>query len=200
MVHLVGRYPAGSIEFGLDLLTTHLFGDVGNAHPKHTNWRWSITGFIVYRQFNFVGFVDIDIKRLILPPVVPGCFRSCLNGIFDFENHICLRTSRKSGTCRMIHVLDGLNAHGQKTRQRLAHVWRAETFIWSTGQHLVLLFLKLGEMVQALRTIRGFCGFNVDMQVLITLQGLLEQLNFLVALNPSTLGIGATFPIPFILV
>lgn len=65
---------------------------------------------------------------------------------------------------------------------------------------LFFFFSNLGGIVQTLRTIRGFCGFNVDMQVLITLQGLLEQLDFLVALNPSTLGIGATFPIPFILV
>lgn len=129
MFHLVSRYPARGVELGLDLFTTHFLCDIRYADPKHTNWGGPVSGLIVHRQFNFVGLVDIDTKRFILPSIGAGRLRSCFNGVFDLEDHERLRAARESGACRMIYILDSLDAHRQKTRQGLAHVGAAETLI-----------------------------------------------------------------------
>lgn len=95
----------------------------------------------------------------------------------------------------MIDIPDCLDAHRQQTRQGFAHVRSAETFIWSRVS--IRPFLS---KTRRILTVGGIRRFNVDMEVFVSLKGLLEQLDFLVAFNPSTLCIGATLPIPFILI
>lgn len=95
----------------------------------------------------------------------------------------------------MVDIPDSLDAHRQQTRQGFAHVGGAETFIWSRVSIRPFL-LK----TRRIHTVGGIRRFNVDMEVFVSLKGLLEQLDFLVAFNPSTLCIGATLPIPFILI
>lgn len=110
MLHLVGRYPARSVEFGLNLLAAHLLGDIRNSDPKHTNWRGPVTSFVVNRQFNLVGLVDIDAKRFILKPVGARGLCSRFYRIFDLENHKRLGASGEPGTGSMVDVLNSLNA------------------------------------------------------------------------------------------
>ena len=49
-------------------------------------------------------------------------------------------------------------------------------------------------------TFRAFSRLHFDMKVTISSQGLTQQLDLLVALNATTLGIGTTLSVPIILV
>lgn len=93
MLHLICRNPARCVELRLDLLTTHLFRDVGNAHPEHANRRWSVTRLIVDRKLDLVCLVDIDVECFVLPPVDACRFCPSLDGILHLQHNERFGTS-----------------------------------------------------------------------------------------------------------
>lgn len=112
MLHLIRRHPTRCIELRLDLLTTHLLSDVGNAHPKHTNRRRSVTRLIVDCELNLVRLVDIDVERFVLPPVDACRLCPSLDGILHFQHNERLGTSGEPRAGGMVDVLHGVDAEG----------------------------------------------------------------------------------------
>lgn len=131
ILHLIGRNPAGCIEFRLDFLATHLLGDIGNAHPQHADRSWPIARFVIYGKLDLIRLVDIDIEHLILPSVGSGSFRSGFDGILNLHNHECLGASGEPRAGSMVYILHSKDSHSQGASEGFAQVRRAQTFVYS---------------------------------------------------------------------
>lgn len=62
--------------------------------------------FIVYCEFNFVGFVDVDIVVFGFLVIVMRCLCLCDNGIFDFDGDKCFGFLGEVISCGMINIFD----------------------------------------------------------------------------------------------
>ena len=79
-----------------------------------------ISRAIVYCQFDFVGFVNLEFVQFIGPPISLGRFRSSLEDVLHFDYHECVRSSAKSSGSGMIDICHGVDANGEMSSQGFA--------------------------------------------------------------------------------
>lgn len=120
--HSIGRYPARAVDLGLDPFATHLLDNIRDADPEETDRQWVVSRFIIDRQLDLVGLVDINIMVLGFPLVGAGGFGAGHDIVFDLDRDVGFGAARKLARGGMIDVLDSLDANGEISGQRFAHI------------------------------------------------------------------------------
>ncbi len=103
-IHLIGSHPACLVELGLNLLPPDFVCKVGYSNPKETNGNRMIARLVIYREFDFVRFLDIKLVRFIAPLVSSRGFCPALESIFDLHNNERFWASSKPSSRSVINV------------------------------------------------------------------------------------------------
>jgi hypothetical protein len=98
------------LQLRFDLLTAHLFRNVGYPYPEQTNGQWMIGGLIIDRDLDLVGLVNVKLVQLVQPPVVPRRLRAALYAVFNFDVNESFGTTAKTTGRRMVNVSHCVNA------------------------------------------------------------------------------------------
>jgi hypothetical protein len=117
------------LQFRFDLLTAHLFRNVGYSYPEQTDGQWMVGGLIIDRDLDLVGLVNVKLVQLVQPTIVPGWLRAALYAVFNFDINKSLWTTAKTTRRRMVNVSYGVNAQGQMPAQGLSLARHVQTVI-----------------------------------------------------------------------
>jgi len=132
--HFVGRNPTILLKLGFDLFPSHFFCNIGNSNPEKANWGWTVSSFVIDREFNLIGLIDIDIVDFLGPLVCSSGPGFGSDVIFHFHDDKGFGASGETRGGSVIDIFDGVNSHFEMTGQWLPHVWGVETIIYRECQ------------------------------------------------------------------
>jgi len=127
--HTVSGDPARVVDFGLDLLPSHLFYDIGYSNPQHADWQGMLSRFIVDGELDLIRLVNVEAMIFRLPSIVTGGASSGHDIVLNLDGDERLRASSETTCGGVVHILDGNNSDGELAGQGLSEIGQVDRVI-----------------------------------------------------------------------
>lgn len=106
VANLVRGNPSRVVNFGLDSLSAHLFYNVRNPNPQHTDGEGVLARFVVDCKLYLVGLPDFNVMVFTFPSVIACNFRTCDDVIFNLDGNKSLGATGEPRGTSMVYVPD----------------------------------------------------------------------------------------------